>query len=303
MGPDGRSATDEPAAEWRRIQTYFTETSGDWAAFYRERSARSYNYRARGLAALRLLHRVARRSGRGRLLEIGCGAGVQAGAAARRGWQVVGVDLSEGMLREAAEATPDGLWVVASADALPFRPGTFDVVMLLGVLEYFTDPAETLRGIRNVVRGTGHIVISSWANQTCLLDQLGAAVSAIPDRLYLAIKRVVTRKPMPEQAPPPETTFINQYSEHRREPALRQLLSATGWKPLRAWGTNYGRFRFMGKRLWPERFDELLSDALAQIARLPGGRFLRRTAMTAVVLGVSTGGLRSARNQVSTTVR
>ncbi len=275
--------------ELRRVQAYFTQTSSDWAVCYQDRSPRSYNYRARGAGALGLLQRVCRRSAPGRLLEIGCGAGVQAAAAARRGWSVVGVDLSPAMLREAANALADGLWVAASADALPFRPATFDATMMLGVLEYLPDPEGALQEIRATVRSGGHLVISSWANQTSPLDRLSAAWSVVPDRIYLAIKRGLGRAPPPPVQPAGEPTFINQYNYHRRERELQRLLAATGWKALRKRGTNYGRVHFMGKHLWPGRVDEFLSDGLSLVARLPGTGWLRRTAMTALMLAVSTG--------------
>ena len=69
---------------------------------------------------------------RGLVLDIGCGTGRQALLLAGLGCEVVAMDISLGMLLEARRrALRKGLagrieFVQASADSLPFKPGTFD---------------------------------------------------------------------------------------------------------------------------------------------------------------------------------
>src|SRR5207247_10550109 len=72
-------------------------------------------------AVLRLLG-----DGPGRLLDVGCGTGAHTAAFAERGWDVVGVDISEDLLERARGRALD----VRDADAaaLPFPDETFDAV-------------------------------------------------------------------------------------------------------------------------------------------------------------------------------
>ena len=75
-------------------------------------------------AALRLVG-----DGPGRLLDVGCGTGWHTASFGEHGWDVVGVDVSEDMLRLARER---GLEVIrADAAALPFEKESFDAVVSL----------------------------------------------------------------------------------------------------------------------------------------------------------------------------
>ena len=71
-----------------------------------------------------------------RILDVGCGGGREAVPLVRSGFSVVAMDVSAAMVRAAtAHATASGVSfraVVASAAALPFRPGAFDGVAMLG---------------------------------------------------------------------------------------------------------------------------------------------------------------------------
>jgi SAM-dependent methyltransferase len=68
-------------------------------------------------------------SGRGRLLDIGCGTGAQTVTLRDSGWDVVGVDVSADMLRRAHDR---GLETVqADVADLPFEDATFDAVVSL----------------------------------------------------------------------------------------------------------------------------------------------------------------------------
>jgi SAM-dependent methyltransferase len=71
----------------------------------------------------------------GRLIDLGCGTGRLLTYMARRGWWVLGVDLSESMLRQATErATREGLGVNllrANLAELSLVPDTFDAAACL----------------------------------------------------------------------------------------------------------------------------------------------------------------------------
>jgi SAM-dependent methyltransferase/uncharacterized membrane protein YbhN (UPF0104 family) len=71
------------------------------------------------------------------VLDLGCGLGRHAEEMIRRGYRVTGVDISERLLRRAAQAGVP----VASGDVLrlPFADETFDVVYTIGVLHHLPD--------------------------------------------------------------------------------------------------------------------------------------------------------------------
>ncbi|MGH2404406.1 MAG: class I SAM-dependent methyltransferase [bacterium] len=103
-----------------------------------------------------------------RLLDVGCGTGVIANQAARRvrpKGQVVGLDISEGMLvRARADAIRRGVhgWVdyrVGDAEALPFTDGSFDCVMCLFTFMHLPQPERAVSDMYRVLSPRGRVVI------------------------------------------------------------------------------------------------------------------------------------------------
>ena len=79
------------------------------------------------------------RRGRGRLLDIGCGAARNAAPLARLGWQVLGTDLSWPMLRAGADRVASAgeaarlQFVLAPMDHLPVATGRIDFLVAHGI--------------------------------------------------------------------------------------------------------------------------------------------------------------------------
>ena len=96
--------------------------------------------------ALDRLAAILVKSGDRRLLEAGVGTGRIALPLQQRRFEVVGVDLSRGML---AKARAKGLPALIQADAndLPFRDKEFDAVLLAHVLHLLDDPLKTLESL------------------------------------------------------------------------------------------------------------------------------------------------------------
>jgi SAM-dependent methyltransferase len=98
----------------------------------------------------------------GRLLDVGCGPGILLDHLAGRGFELFGVDLSEAMVAEAACVAvrdPPRL-AVAGIEALPYADGTFNVVLVLGVLEYVHKLEVALREIARVSQPNAIVIIS-----------------------------------------------------------------------------------------------------------------------------------------------
>jgi SAM-dependent methyltransferase len=100
---------------------------------------------------------------RGRVLDVGCGAGSVAKAVKheRPDLEVFGCDLSESALATARVAADGVDFRVATAERLPFGDGEFDFVWIFDVLEHVEDPGRVLREVARVLKPSGrfHIVL------------------------------------------------------------------------------------------------------------------------------------------------
>jgi 2-polyprenyl-6-hydroxyphenyl methylase/3-demethylubiquinone-9 3-methyltransferase len=104
------------------------------------------------LAALRSL--LEPLSGR-RILDLGCGKGRFAARLAAEGAEIVGLDLSAGMLAEAVGLDR----VRASARRLPFAAGSFDAVIAIEVFEHLAFIDDVVREARRVLRPGGSLAV------------------------------------------------------------------------------------------------------------------------------------------------
>jgi len=102
-----------------------------------------------------------------RVVDVGCGGGILADAMARRGAEVLGIDLATKSLRvaqlHALEAeTPNVTYREASAEALAAeQPASFDVVTCMEMLEHVPDPASIVRACATLVRPGGWVFFST----------------------------------------------------------------------------------------------------------------------------------------------
>ena len=117
------------------------------------------------LAAVDAIARGLATNGDGRkplILDVASGtAGVAIELARRTGGTVVGVDLTEQMLRQGAEnaaASPVAGQIVlvgGQAERLPFADATFDALVFSYLLRYVDDPQATLAELARVVKPGG----------------------------------------------------------------------------------------------------------------------------------------------------
>ena len=102
-----------------------------------------------------------------RVLDVGCGGGILADAMARKGAQVLGIDLATKALKvaqlHALEAqTPNVQYREVSAEALATeQPAGFDVVTCMEMLEHVPDPASIVRACATLVKPGGWVFFST----------------------------------------------------------------------------------------------------------------------------------------------
>jgi SAM-dependent methyltransferase len=123
------------------------------------------------------------------LLDLGCGAGLLARAAADRGARVTGLDADPAAVELAAAEGPEGTFVVRNAQDPP--PGPFDVVAAVQLLMHVADPVAVLQAAARV---GGVVAVTVWGREReCDVRVFGEALAP-----WLGARR-------PQDGPPPVT--------------------------------------------------------------------------------------------------
>jgi ubiquinone/menaquinone biosynthesis C-methylase UbiE len=95
-----------------------------------------------------------------RVLDVGTGTGVFAEAFAARGCAVTGIDANGELLEVARRFVPGAEFRQASAEAVPYDDGAFDLTFLGHVLHETDDPVKALQEARRV--SAVRIVVLEW---------------------------------------------------------------------------------------------------------------------------------------------
>ena len=101
-----------------------------------------------------------------RIVDIGCGGGILTESMSLAGADVMGIDMADGPLTVAklhqAESGTKVSYEQMTAEALAAsRPGEFDVVTCLEMLEHVPDPAEVIRSCAELVKPGGKLFFST----------------------------------------------------------------------------------------------------------------------------------------------
>ena len=97
-----------------------------------------------------------------RVLDLCCGQANVSEALLQAGYSVVGADFSPTMLAHARKRLPDGEFVEADAQDLPFENGDFDTVVCSFGMMHVPNQPQALREVRRVLRPGGQFIMTSW---------------------------------------------------------------------------------------------------------------------------------------------
>jgi ubiquinone/menaquinone biosynthesis C-methylase UbiE len=121
------------------------------------------------------------------VLDVACGTGNAALAAARRGARAVGVDAATGLIHLAGRRAPavdgDVRFAVGDATDLPAADGSFDAVVSVFGVVFAPDAERAAAELLRAARPGGRIALSSWLPAgpiTAIGRLLWSAVSAPP---------------------------------------------------------------------------------------------------------------------------
>jgi SAM-dependent methyltransferase len=107
------------------------------------------------------------------VLDLGCGVGLFARAAADRGARVTGIDIDPAAVRSAAAEVPEGAFAVGDAQHPP--PGPFDVVAAVQLLMHVADPTALLAA---AARSAPAVAATVWGReQECDVRVFGEALA------------------------------------------------------------------------------------------------------------------------------
>ena len=163
-----------------------------------------------------------------RLLEIGCGIGIDLVRFVRGGARVTGVDLAAQAidLAERNVAVHDvraEALQVADGEALPFDDGSFDAVYAHGVVQYTAEPERMIAEAHRVLRPGGEAIVMVY-NRRSWLSLLSALTGVGLEHADAPVLRTFT---IPEFR-----RLLDPFSEVRIVPERFPVPSRlhTGWK-------------------------------------------------------------------------
>jgi SAM-dependent methyltransferase len=183
---------------------------------------------------------------RSRLLDVGCGTGDLLSRLGAR-FECAGCDPSGEMLKRARTHNPGVALTAATAEQLPYRTASFDVVVCIEVIRYLPVPQAALREIARVLVGGGLALVTF--------------APARSTTLYPLLNKLTARVRVPG------LTHVRQYFHTARQ--AEQLVAAAGLERIELHPRFFGPFIYLSRitsagtssllRRW-EPLDDRLAD-------------------------------------------
>ena len=96
-----------------------------------------------------------------KVLDVGCSTGYLGQKLEKRGAEVTGIDISKVALKKAQEVLSFTKVVDLNEGELPFKDGTFDLIVASEVIEHLFKPVIVLKELRRILKDKGGIIITT----------------------------------------------------------------------------------------------------------------------------------------------
>ena len=145
-----------------------------------------------------------------KILDMGCGTGVNTYDLYRKSRDVVGIDLSSWAINKAKENFPEVNFQVMNSEKTSFPDNHFDIIVNTGLIQYLENPSLTVKEMYRILKPGGIIIVEvPWKH-------------SIYNSMF--VRRFVTGKKNPNDEP------INRTYNSR---GLRRLFSEFKCKKIR----------------------------------------------------------------------
>jgi ubiquinone/menaquinone biosynthesis C-methylase UbiE len=139
-----------------------------------------------------------------RALDVGCGSGALVAALADLlgAENVAGIDPSEPFVEATRARVPGARVLVGSAESLPFADDEFDATLSQLVVNFLTDPDQSLREMSRVTRRGGVVAGCVWdygGEMTMLRTYWDAAAALDPERVEPLMETYSMRFARPDE--------------------------------------------------------------------------------------------------------
>jgi 2-polyprenyl-3-methyl-5-hydroxy-6-metoxy-1,4-benzoquinol methylase len=273
----------------RLVNSHFERASAFWTDVYEREDVIALICQRRRDIALGWLDEL-ELPVHGRVLEVGCGAGLTSVELATRGFDVDATDTVPDMIeltrRHAAQANVSARLRTTLNDvhALEFEDQTFDAVIALGVLPWLHSPQTAVHELARVLKPRAHLVVS--ANNADRLPYLidpkynralspvRKAVKRLLGRVGLRGRRKGDRQGGGARGPVVHMVTPKEFD---------RMLGAAGLSVVRGETFGFGPFTFLGRQVLPQRLGVELHRRLEGRAER-GGRVLRQRGHQYIVL-------------------
>jgi SAM-dependent methyltransferase len=119
------------------------------------------------------------------VLDAGCGGGRYARLAGLNGARVIGVDLSDAVIKaaELCESLPDVSIIQADLLDLPLAEASFDMAYSIGVLHHSPDPRKAFTQVARCVKPGGRLAVWLYRKNTLLQEWVNSGLRGLTTRL------------------------------------------------------------------------------------------------------------------------
>jgi SAM-dependent methyltransferase len=143
-----------------RVSSAQQDKQTEIAFFDRHATADDYDVFAPEASA-RLISEFVRLTGlppHSRVVDLGCGSGTFTNLLRRAGYACVGLDISGKLIEVGRRKHPELELLQGDIEHLPFAAGSFDGVLLSGVVHHFPDPSRCAAEVSRILRPQGRFM-------------------------------------------------------------------------------------------------------------------------------------------------